>query len=73
MMGHVPVIEKPPVLLCEDSQYVFEQLSSIITTDDYKKLSNYATEAMGETGIFSITQVTVSIFLLFLSVCLIIF
>ena len=24
MMGHVPIIEKPPILFCEDSRYVFE-------------------------------------------------
>ena len=59
-------IEKPPVLLREDSKYALEQLSFIITTDNYEDLSNHATEAVGETGLFSIAQVTMSIpFLIF--------
>ena len=73
MTGHVPITEKPPVLLCEDSWYALKQLSSIITTDDYKDLSNHATEAMRETSLFSTAQVTMSVFPLFLSNCLIIF
>uniref|UniRef100_A0A7N2M3B1 Uncharacterized protein n=1 Tax=Quercus lobata TaxID=97700 RepID=A0A7N2M3B1_QUELO len=43
-------IEKPPVLLREDSKYALEQLSFIITTDNYEDLSNHAIEAVGETG-----------------------
>ena len=66
MMGHVPVTEKPPVLLREDSQYALEKLSSIIKINDYENLSNHATEAMGETGLFSIAQVIVSVSFLFL-------
>ena len=54
MTGPVPVTEKPPVLLCEDSKYALEQLSFIITADDYEDLSNHATKAMRETGLFSI-------------------
>jgi len=50
MTGSVPSAEKPPVLLCEDSKYALEQLSSIITVDNYEDLSNHATEAMRETG-----------------------
>ena len=73
MTGHVPITEKPPILLREDSEYAFEHLSSIITTDDYKDLSNHAIEAMGKTCFFSIVQVIVSISLLFLSNCLVIF
>ena len=58
MTSSVPITEKPPVLLLhEDSKYVLEQLSSIITADDYKDLSNHATEAMREMGLFSIAQV----------------
>ena len=53
MTSHVPVIEKPPVLLLEDSWYALKQLSSIITTDDYEDLSNHATVAIWETGLFS--------------------
>ena len=54
MMGSDPFADKVPVLLCEGSNYVLEQLSSIITVDDYGDLSNHATEAMGETGLFCI-------------------
>ena len=68
MKGPATVSEKPPVLLHEDSKYVLENLSYIITSDDYKNLSNHATEAMGETRLFSIAQVTMPVhFLSFLS------
>ena len=60
-MGSIPVIEKPPVLLRGDSKYTLEQLSSIITVDKYEDLSNHATKAMGEMGLFSIAQVTMSV------------
>ena len=73
MTGHVPVTEKPPVLLREDSWYALKQPSSIITTDDYENLSNHTTEAIREIGLFSTAQVTMSVFPLFLSNCLIIF
>ena len=66
MTGHVPVTEKPPIPLHEDSRYALEKLSSIISAEDYKDLSNHATEAMGETGFFSIAQVIVSVSFLFL-------
>ena len=49
--------EKPPVLLREDFKYALEQLSSIITSEDYEDLGNHSTEAMGETGLFAIAQV----------------
>ena len=58
-------IEKPPVLLHEDSKYALEQLSSIITADNYEDLNNHATKAMGEMGLFSIAQVTMFILFLF--------
>uniref|UniRef100_A0A7N2R5B2 Uncharacterized protein n=1 Tax=Quercus lobata TaxID=97700 RepID=A0A7N2R5B2_QUELO len=48
--------EKPPFLLHEDSKYALEQLSFIITTEDYEDLGNHSTEAMGETGLFAIAQ-----------------
>ncbi|KAL0008763.1 hypothetical protein SO802_010265 [Lithocarpus litseifolius] len=51
------VTEKLPILLRKDSKYVLEQLSSIITANDYEDLSNHATEAMGEIGLFGIAQV----------------
>ena len=54
MTGLVPVIEKPPVLLHKDSKCALEQPSSIITANDYEDLSNHATEAIGEMGLFSI-------------------
>ena len=50
--------EKPPVLLREDSKHALEQISSIISSEHYKDLGNHSTEAMGETGLFAITQVT---------------
>ena len=46
--------EKPPVLLHEDSKYALEQLSSIITSEDYEDLGNHSTEAMGESGLFAV-------------------
>ena len=58
MKGPTPVAEKPPVLLREDLKYALEKLSSIISSNDYKDLSNHATEAIGEMGLFCIAQVT---------------
>ena len=49
--------EKPPILLREDSKHALEQISSIISAEDYEDLGNHSTEAMGETGLFAITQV----------------
>ena len=46
--------KKPPVLLREDPKYALEKLSSIIGNEDYEDLGNRSTEAMGETGLFSI-------------------
>ena len=51
--------KKPPVLLREDPKYVLEKLSSIIGNEDYEDLGNHSTEAMGETGLFSIALVRV--------------
>ena len=53
--------EKPPVLLREDSKYALEQLSSIITSEDYEDLGNHSTEAMRETSLFAIAQVIISV------------
>ena len=50
--------EKPPPLLRDDSKFALEKLSSIISAEDYKDLGNHSTEAMGETGLFAIGQVT---------------
>ena len=49
--------EKPPVLLSEDSKYALEQISSIISTEDYEDLGNHSTEAMGKLGLFAVAQV----------------
>ena len=57
MKGPSITQEKPPVLLREDLKYAFEKLSSILTSEDYKDLSNHATEAMGESGLFCVAQV----------------
>ena len=50
------------VLLHENPKYALEKLSLIITSEDYKDLGNHSTEAMGETGLFSITQVNIRCF-----------
>ena len=51
--------KKPLFLLHEDPKYTLEKLLSIIGNEDYKDLGNHSTEAMGETGLFSIAQVRV--------------
>ena len=53
--------EKPPFLLREDSKYALEQLSSIITLEDYEDLGNHSTEVMVVLGLFAVTQVTISV------------
>ena len=58
MKGLSSTQEKPPVRLHEDSKYALEKLSSIISSDNYEDLSNHAMEAMGETGLFCIAQVS---------------
>ena len=50
--------EKPPPLLRDDSIFALERLSSIISSEDYEDLGNHSTEAMGETGLFAVAQVT---------------
>ena len=52
------ILEKLPVLLREDSKHALEQISSIISAEDYEDLGNHSMEAMGESGLFAITQVT---------------
>ena len=49
--------EKPPILLCEDSKHALEQISSIISAEDYEDLGNHSTEAMGESDLFAVAQV----------------
>ena len=51
--------KKPPVLLREDPKYALGKISSIIESEDYEDLGNHSTEAIGETGLFSIAQVRV--------------
>ena len=46
--------KKLPVLLHEDYKHAFEQISSIISTEDYEDLGNHSTEAMGESGLFAV-------------------
>ena len=58
MKGPSPSQKKPPVLLRKDPKYALEMLTSIMTTEDYEDLSNHSIEVMGETGLFSIAQVT---------------
>ena len=50
--------EKPLILLHEDSKHALEQISSIISAEDYEDLGNHSMEAMGETDLFVIAQVT---------------
>ena len=57
--------EKLPVLLREDSKHALEQISSIISAEDYEDLGNHSMEAMGESGLFAITQVTRPVTLMF--------
>ena len=54
--------EKPLILLREDSKHALEQISSIMSTEDYEDLGNHSTKAMGETGLFAITQVRLLIY-----------
>ena len=46
--------EKPLVLLREDSKHALEQISSLISAEDYEVLGNHSTEAMRESGLFSV-------------------
>ena len=59
MIPHLGSQKKPPVLLREDPKYALEKLLSIIGNEDYEDLGNHSTEAMGETGLFSMAQVRV--------------
>jgi len=65
MKGPSTTQEKPPILLRKDSKYALEKLLSIILSDDYEDLSNHATEAMRETGLFCIAQVSHAVHFLF--------
>ena len=49
--------KKPSILLREDPKYDLGKISTIIRSEDYEDLGNHSTEAMGETGLFSIAQV----------------
>ena len=51
--------KRPPVLLREDPKYALGKIFSIIGSEDYEDLGNHSTEAIGETGLFSIAQVRV--------------
>ena len=58
MKGPSTSQEKPPPLLRDNSKFALEKLSSIISSEDYEDLGNHSTEAMGETGLFAVAQVT---------------
>ena len=51
------ILEKPPVLLHEDSKHALEQISSLISAEDHEVLGNHSTEAMRESGLFAVAQV----------------
>ena len=53
--------DRPPPLLRDNSKYALEKLSSIITVEDYEDLGNHSTEAMGETGLFTVAQVSLPV------------
>ena len=53
--------EKPPVLLRGDSKHALEQISSIISAEDYEDLGNHSMEAIGESGLFAVAQVIQSV------------
>ena len=55
------ILEKPLVLLCKDSKHALEQISSIISAEDYEDLGNHSTEAMKESGLFAVAQVIRSV------------
>ena len=57
MTGQVPGDGKCPVLLREDPQNALKQLSSILTSKDYKDQDSHSIEAMGEKSLFSLAQV----------------
>ena len=62
--------EKPPILLREDSKHALEQISSIISFEDYEDLGNHSTEAMEESSLFTVAQVIRPItFMSVLSIC----
>ena len=58
-LSNVP--EKPPVFLHEDSKHALEQISCIISAEDYEDLGNHSTEAMKESGLFAVAQVIRSV------------
>ena len=49
--------EKLSILLREDSKHALEQISSIISAEDYEDLGKHSTEAMGESSLFVVAQV----------------
>ena len=51
------ILEKPPILLREDSKHALEQISYIISAEDYEDLGNHSMEAMGESGLFVVAQI----------------
>ena len=51
------ILEKPLVLLREDSKHALEQISSIISAENFEDLGNHSTEAIGESSLFAVAQV----------------
>ena len=54
MKASSTIPKKSPVLLREDSKHALEQISFIISAEDYADLGNHSTEAMGEFGLFAV-------------------
>ena len=46
--------KKPFVLLREDSKHALEQISSIISAEDYEDLGNHSMKAIGESSLFAV-------------------
>lgn len=61
LMTGADLVTKKPVLLREGSGYALKQLLSINQDDGYEDLGNHATEAIGETDLFSLAQVCFSV------------
>ena len=57
MKASSTIPEKLPVLFREDSKHALEQISSVISAEDYEVLGNHSTEAMRESGLFAVAQV----------------
>ena len=68
MKAQSNISEKLPVLLREESKHALEQISSIISAEDYEDLGHHSTEAMGDSDLFAVTQVIRSISLILMNI-----